>query len=777
MSLWLAGSVVVVGATVWWWLGRRPADTAGNDSLSTHADKGAKPPTTGRSPSDSIEVLDAAGLWALTKVDGRVERIRQSLGFSDRNWQDVLPLLQGVSEFVQRLPASESHHHAQPGGLLIHIFEVAEHAVRASEGREIPPGRSPEERAQLRHRWRYGVLVAALLHDIGKPLTDLRIEIPSADPQKPRLWNPLAGSLLECGAPHYRVRFAPSNERDYGLHQRAGIILFQRLIPSTARQWLAEDPLLMETLTAVLAGDADRRNNVMAELVSQADSKSVADNLANGSRRRFGSAKAVPLIERLMRALRTQLADGELPLNRAGAAGWVHDGCAWLVSKRVADACRDWLQAQPDAASQSGIPADNERLMDCWQEYGALRANPETGQAIWRIDVKHGDFQVPRLTVLCFPLDKLYESPAQYPAAFGGRITVGAGKAPAIVGGAEPAPTEAPLSEVVEPLQADALPPAARDADLAPVDRFATGPVAVAPVDEVDDDPFSFTPLPPTEVAPSPTITAQPSTAPSSRAATDVGTPDLPAPPRAIVSSHSPDGENPEDALLAAFGVGSANARPLPLQPARSSSEPPTEGDLEPVAEPLQASAVPLYAMPPALQVQAPNATVVPAVPAAIGLEVTERLGISRRLTYQLLAWVQQGVGSGALEHNSAKAIVHFVPEGMLLISPAVFHRFVESGARLELLPEPSADDQKKHRTPAQIVQRHVSKSRLMAPNTVIDGKGKPDTRWVHSYRTASGAVVHGFVLPNPESLFSPVPAPNPHLAKLVQASSTGASP
>jgi hypothetical protein len=61
------------------------------------------------------------------------------------------------------------------------------------------------------------------------------------------------------------------------------------------------------------------------------------------------------------------------------------------------------------ARVRAGIPGPekNDRLFDVWQEYGALVANPETGGAIWRVRVQAEGFdQV--LTLLCFPLEKLY---------------------------------------------------------------------------------------------------------------------------------------------------------------------------------------------------------------------------------------------------------------------------------------------------------------------------------------------------------------------------------
>jgi hypothetical protein len=96
--------------------------------------------------------------------------------------------------------------------------------------------------------------------------------------------------------------------------------------------------------------------------------------------RRF--AESVPLAELLTTALQDLLHQGtQLPLNRDGAAGWVHDGCVWFVAKRMADQVREHLkQHLPD----EGIPGEqkNDRLFDAWQEYGCIIPNPMSQQAI-----------------------------------------------------------------------------------------------------------------------------------------------------------------------------------------------------------------------------------------------------------------------------------------------------------------------------------------------------------------------------------------------------------
>ena len=298
------------------------------------------------------------------------------------------PVINRFLEFAQLLPASESHHHAQPGGMALHTLETVQHALQRRQGLMSPPGAPTEAQQRQQHRWTYAVFVAALLYDAGKAPHDLRITYASAA-HASAVWNPLAGSLPALAAERYRVDFAHGGARDYAAHRRFPLVLLPQFVPTPVLGWLAEESALLQELAEYLCGE--RRDGALAELVAVGDRESVRRNLLAGPRQRFASARNVPLIERLMDALRKMLADGAwLPLNRDGAAGWVADDAIWLVSKRLADEVRRFLHAQGDTA----VPGEdkNDRLFDVWQEYGAVIPNPATGGAVWRARVEGADY-------------------------------------------------------------------------------------------------------------------------------------------------------------------------------------------------------------------------------------------------------------------------------------------------------------------------------------------------------------------------------------------------
>jgi hypothetical protein len=195
---------------------------------------------------------------------------------------------------------------------------------------------------------------------------------------------------------------------------------------------MAQEPAAIEALSHYLSGQD--KDSAIALIVRKADAASAKKSLLQGSRARFATATAQPLIELLMGALKDLLQrSGEMPLNRNGAIGWVFDGALWLVAKRAADQVREHLNLH---APDEGVPGEtkNDRLFDTWQEYGCITPNPHTQQAIWYVIV-HGknqgdqdqDRSVPysnRLTMLRFPLQKLWADPAQYPQTMAGRIEI-----------------------------------------------------------------------------------------------------------------------------------------------------------------------------------------------------------------------------------------------------------------------------------------------------------------------------------------------------------------
>jgi integrating conjugative element relaxase (TIGR03760 family) len=709
-----ACAVAATGCWAWAWLRRRRTSkqAAPNDQTSGRSTEPMRSVELAGSGPGWLRVVGAADLLATVHADATLAHLcRQSRLAPEVFKRDFCTAVERYAEFVQLMPASEAHHHAHAGGLLAHALEMTLAALTWRTGMLLPQGAQAELVDQQRDHWTYVVFFATLLHDVGKPMADLRILWRKPGSTQELRWMPLAGSLVDCGASEYRVGFAPKAERDYGTHQRLAVTLLQRIAPASALSFIATVPEAMEALTRVLGGGD--RDGAVATLLRRADQASVSHALMHGSRARFASSVRVPLVELLMQALRDLLRrGGAMPLNRDGAIGWVYDGSVWFVAKRLADTVRTHLQ---EHAPDEAVPGDtkNDRLFDTWQEYGCLTINPATGQAIWYVNV-HGEDSggySHRLTMLRFPLQQLWDDPAQFPKTMAGRIEVLAGRT---------AEREAPAAS-----PAPALPFVLSDAE--------------ARID--------------TDAAASPARRSKASAAPvpAPKFAVDkggAGAPPLRPPPaaRGGVQASAPQAAD-DDGLLESDEDAQTEAK-------RSSAVRRARSVAPPHALPAPASPAPAAGSSDT----APGPVVLPtglprlsrSEEGAAGREPSE-------VAVTFLRWLQERLASREIHYNEAGAPVHFVPQGMALVSPLIFREFARQGGApgLDLTPERLGLD----------VQREVLNAGWHVPAEA----GKNIHQFAVSKRGgAKPGRLAAVVLAEPQRWVYPVPPANPALAPWV---------
>lgn len=121
-----------------------------------------------------------------------IQGIRERLSSMTREQKDDLVdrLFARVALFVFDLPASEANHHSGRFGLLDHLLEVAHQTVKdlSSPAFEVSKEHSTNHREKP--LWVYAGMVAAIAHDIGKPL-DLTVSAPGSS----KRWDPTAEPL------------------------------------------------------------------------------------------------------------------------------------------------------------------------------------------------------------------------------------------------------------------------------------------------------------------------------------------------------------------------------------------------------------------------------------------------------------------------------------------------------------------------------------------------------------------------------------------------------
>lgn len=314
------------------------------------------------------------------------------------------------AELVQQFPASESHHHAYPGGMLDHGLEIVSYALKLRQSHLLPQGAPPETQAAQAEAWTAGIAYAALLHDIGKIAVDLQVE--QADGT---VWHPWHGPLQRP----YRFRYR--EDRAYRLHGAATGLLYHRLLDRPILDWLSDFPDLWASLLYVLAGQYEHAG-ALGELVIQADQASVAQELGGDPAKALAAPRHA-LQRKLLDGLRYLLRE-EWKLNQPQASdGWLTQDALWLVSKTVSDKLRAHLLSQ----GIDGIPTSNTAVFNVLQEHGIALPTPD-GKAIWKATISSANGWSHSFTFLKLSPALIWEA-NERPAAFAGEVRVDADEA------------------------------------------------------------------------------------------------------------------------------------------------------------------------------------------------------------------------------------------------------------------------------------------------------------------------------------------------------------
>ncbi len=368
-------------------------------------------------------VLAAEALYTRLSLHNRLRGIRRKVAIDPQRFEAMYgkPIAK-YCETVQLLPASQAHHHAYPGGLIVHTLSVIEYAINERQKYTLPLASEPEVIEAQKNLWTYAVFVAALLHDIGKALTMAWY----IDAAQDKIRNPAAGTLLQQGCKHYTLKFRPTAH--YQLHERLGLLFLPQLLDSISLDYLTRDLDIFSEVLGYVSADRASWGSIGA-IVSTADQMSVAADLRiatqTGRPRQFAGADIENFGERLLKAFRLLIEERKLAANRPGAVLYLSDDQRYVyaVAKTIAEKLREKMQS----LGATDVPADNTRIFDELQQHGLIEATAN-GQAVFTIHVSipHANFEQD-FTTLKIDSRKLF-TVASLPAKMSGSVSEG-GKA------------------------------------------------------------------------------------------------------------------------------------------------------------------------------------------------------------------------------------------------------------------------------------------------------------------------------------------------------------
>jgi len=291
-----------------------------------------------------------------------IQSIEQALALPDALYQAIaLPVITRYAAFSHLLPASESHHHRGAGGLFRHGLEVAHWATLAAQGSLFATDATPKARKTLEPRWRLAVCFAGLLHDIGKPVSDIAV----TDSQGQHTWNPCDENLTDWAAQHHIDRyFLRWRENRHKRHQQFSALVIERVLTRESRAYLLEPgPEIMQALLETLHG-LDRGSKLY-ELVVTADCKSVERDLKTHAHS-VDAALGMPVERYLFDAMRRLIKSGQWLVNDKGARVWRFQSGVHIVWRTGAQDIVGLLAKD----KVPGIPRDEDTLADILIERG-----------------------------------------------------------------------------------------------------------------------------------------------------------------------------------------------------------------------------------------------------------------------------------------------------------------------------------------------------------------------------------------------------------------------
>lgn len=301
-----------------------------------------------------------------------VSRIQQTLGLSQAESDELLrPVLENYASFVHLLPASEAHHHRGAGGLFRHGLEVAFWATQASEAIIFVRDGTPRQRREQEPCWRFAVCLAALLHDLGKPLSDVVVTNKAGSTE----WNPYAETLLEWATENAVDRyFLRWNKGRHQRHERLATLALNMILTPAVRRYLrGPGPDLMKAVVEAISGTSAL--HPVTQLVLKADQESVKRDLRESRLSIDEHSIGLSIEPYIIDGIRSLVSSRRWKVNVSGAEVWNLEEGVFIAWRTASQSLVRHLQDKDIPA----VPHDPDTLADYLIERGFAVPRPVPG--------------------------------------------------------------------------------------------------------------------------------------------------------------------------------------------------------------------------------------------------------------------------------------------------------------------------------------------------------------------------------------------------------------
>lgn len=325
--------------------------------------------------------------------------------------------LRSLASYVHLLPASESHHHRGAGGLFRHAVEVALWSLQLGDRVLLPGDQAPRRRREIEPRWHVAVFLSALCHDIGKPITDLKVT--SQDGEKS--WNPFAEDLYSWASAnavdHYFLHWRPNRGRD---HTAVSILLAERIIGRNTMGWIyGGDPELVLWMTESIACQPSQ-TNMIHNLVVRSDQVSVARDMETLGSVFAGYDIGVPVERMLLDIMRRLVRESTWTVNVPGSRLWFMEDHLYLVWPIAGEE----MAAVINREKLPGLPRTPNSILDMLTErkLAEIKEDGSGEGRYWQIAPAPLTEKIPHIRLKAIRISKPSTVLDQLPVPIAGRL-------------------------------------------------------------------------------------------------------------------------------------------------------------------------------------------------------------------------------------------------------------------------------------------------------------------------------------------------------------------
>ena len=343
--------------------------------------------------------------------------VESGLASDDIFEQYYLAPLRNLASYVHLLPASESHHHRGAGGLFRHAIEVALWSLQLSDRVLLPGDQAPRRRREIEPRWHVAVFLSALCHDIGKPITDLKVT--SQDGEKS--WNPFAEDLYSWASAnavdHYFLHWRPNRGRD---HTSVSILLAERIIGRSTMGWIyGGDPELVLWMTESIACQPSQ-TNMIHSLVVRSDQVSVARDMETLGSVFVGYDIGVPVERMLLDIMRRLVRESTWTVNVPGSRLWFMEGHLYLIWPIAGEE----MAAVINREKLPGLPRTPNSILDMLTErkLAEIKGDGSGEGRYWQIAPAPLTEKIPHIRLAAIRITKPSTILDQLPVPIAGRL-------------------------------------------------------------------------------------------------------------------------------------------------------------------------------------------------------------------------------------------------------------------------------------------------------------------------------------------------------------------